>query len=288
MTTTALISGASSGIGREMALLLANDGYDVVLVARRLPLLEQLATEIENTTGQRAVALRADLSEPAGATELADQLHARKLHIDYLVNNAGVTLEGRYLDNTWEAQRAFVQLMALSPAELTHRLLPPMLERGHGAVLNVASLGAFWPAFPGITLYAGAKSFLVRMTNTLAVEYANSGVTFSVICPFTTRTAFLDGETIAPIVAKMPGFMVQSPRRVAAVGLRAVEQHKVIAHTSRLNHLLATLLTTLPVRLVNRALVAYLSLGRDDLHITAGSRRPQGPISQPGSDDLQA
>jgi len=270
---TALITGASSGIGREIALLLARDGYDVVLTARRLPLLEELAAEIEHKGGRRAHAIRSDLAEPAGATKLAEELDAQGLQIDYLVNNAGVTLEGRYLDNDWEAQRAFVQLMSLSPAELTHRLLPGMLDRGHGAVLNVASLGAFWPAFPGISLYAGAKSFLVRMTNTLSVEYAGSGVTFSVVCPFTTRTAFLDGETIAPIVDKMPQFMVQSPKHVAQVGLRAVKKRKTIAHTSPLNHALATVLTVLPAGLVNRALVAYMSLGRDDLrHERPGTR----------------
>src|SRR3546814_18077276 len=80
-----------------------------------------------------------------------------------------------------------------------------------GKVLNIASLGAFWPSFPGITLYAGAKSFLVRMTNTLAVEYVGSGVTFTVLCPFTTRTAFIDTPNTRGIVEKMPGFMNQTP-----------------------------------------------------------------------------
>ncbi|EHB45311.1 short-chain dehydrogenase/reductase SDR [Mycolicibacterium rhodesiae JS60] len=262
---TALITGASSGIGLEIAWLLARDGYDLVLAARRLSMLEEHASAIEQATGQNVVPLRSDLSEPDGASKLIDEIRARELHIDYLVNNAGVTLEGRYLDNGWDAQRAFVQLMSLTPAELTHRLLPAMLERGSGVVLTVASLGAFWPAFPGISLYAGAKSFLVRMTNTLAVEYARSGVTFTVICPFTTRTAFLDGPTIAPIVGKMPKFMVQSPELVARIGVAAVRQGKTVVHTSLLNRVLAATLTVLPSPLVNRALVRFMSLGRDDL-----------------------
>jgi short-subunit dehydrogenase len=264
-TKTALVTGASSGIGREIALLLAGGGYDVVLAARRLPLLEELGGQIEHGTGQRVTVIRSDLAAPAGATDLIDELRSRGLRIDYLVNNAGVTVEGRYLDNEWEAHRAFVQLMSLSPAELTHFVLPGMLERGHGTVLNVASLGAFWPAFPGISLYAGAKSFLVRMTNTLSVEYAGCGVRFTVVCPFTTRTAFLDGATIAPIAEKMPRFMIQSPRHVAQRGIAAAERGTTVAHTSVLNHTLATLLTVLPAKLVNRALVAYMSLGRDDL-----------------------
>ncbi|TAM70245.1 SDR family NAD(P)-dependent oxidoreductase [Mycobacterium sp.] len=262
---TALVTGASSGIGLEIAWLLARDGYDLVLAARRLPLLEQHAAAITEATGQTVIPLRSDLAEPDGASTLVDAIQARNLRIDYLVNNAGVTLEGRYLDNDWESQRAFVQLMSLSPAELTHRLLPAMVDRGHGAILNVASLGAFWPAFPGITLYAGAKSFLVRLTNTLAVEYARTGVTFTVICPFTTRTAFLDGATIAPIAEKMPKFMIQSPELVARIGVESVRQGKTLVHTSILNRVLAGVLTVLPVPIVNRGLVKYMSLGRDDL-----------------------
>lgn len=262
---TALITGASSGIGEQIARLLARDGFDVVLTARRLPLLENLAADIERSTGQKAIAIRSDLSEPSGATKLVDDLTARELRIDYLVNNAGVALEGLFLEHDWEAQRAFTQLMSLSPAELTHRLLPGMLERGRGAVLNIASLGAFWPAFPGISLYAGAKSFLVRMTNTLAAEYPNSGVTFTVVCPFTTRTAFLDGPTSAPIVEKMPKFMVQTPEHVARVSVDAVRRGKTVAHTSLLNHAMAVLLTVAPTRLVIRGLIAYMAMGRDDL-----------------------
>jgi uncharacterized protein len=262
---TALVTGASSGIGLEIAWLLARDGYDLVLAARRLPLLEEHAAAITEQTGRTVIPLRSDLAEPDGASKLLHELQARNLHIDYLVNNAGVTVEGRYLDNEWEAQRAFMQLMSLTPAELTHRLLPPMLERGHGAVLTVASLGAFWPAFPGISLYAGAKSFLVRLTNTLAVEYAGTGVTFTVVCPFATRTAFLDGPTIAPIAEKMPKFMVQSPELVARIGVDSVRHGKTIVHTSALNRVLAFLLTAMPGSLVNRALVKFMSLGRDDL-----------------------
>src|SRR3546814_5852579 len=92
-----------------------------------------------------------------------------------------------------------------------------MLRAKGGKGLNIASLGAFWPSFPGITLYAGAKSFLVRMTNTLAVEYVGSGVTFTVLCPFTTRTAFIDTPNTRGIVEKMPGFMIQSPEAVARI-----------------------------------------------------------------------
>src|SRR3546814_868863 len=199
----ALVTGASSGIGRSLAMQLAERGHDLVLTARRLPLLEEAAEEIGKATGAQCVAIRSDLSDVDGAQQLIAEIRRRNLRVSYLVNNAGVTVEGRFLDHAWEQQRAFVQLMSTSPAELIHAFLPEMLKAKSGKVLNIASLGAFWPSFPGITLYAGAKSFLVRMTNTLAVEYVGSGVTFTVLCPFTTRTAFIDTPNTRGIVEKM-------------------------------------------------------------------------------------
>lgn len=257
----ALVTGASSGIGRSLAAQLAGRGYDLVLTARRLPLLEEAAREIGQASGARCIAIRSDLSAVDGAQALVAEIRSRGLQVHYLVNNAGVTVEGRFLDHAWESQRAFVQLMSTAPAELIHAFLPDMLAAGSGKILNVASLGAFWPCFPGITLYAGAKSFLVRLTSTLAIEYPDSGVTFTVLCPFTTRTAFIDTPNTRGIVERMPDFMIQSADTVARIGIEAVEKKKVIAHTSALNHALAILLTVLPPRLIGAGIVRFLALG---------------------------
>ena len=256
----ALVTGASSGIGRALADLLARQGYDLVLTARRMPLLEEAAREISEASGVRCTPIRSDLSAPDGAQALISEVRRRELRVDYLVNNAGVTVEGRFLDHAWDEQRAFVQLMSTSPAELIHAFLPDMLAARNGKVLNIASLGAFWPSFPGVTLYAGAKSFLVRMTNTLAIEYAGTGVSFTVLCPFTTRTAFIDTPNTRGIVEKMPGFMIQSAETVARIGIEAVDKKKIIAHTSALNHALAILLTVLPPRLISAGIVRFLAL----------------------------
>lgn len=260
----ALVTGASSGIGRSIAGLLAADGYDLVLSARRTALLEEAAQSIARETGARCTVITADLGTEDGVGHLIAEVRAQGLHIDYLVNNAGVTVEGRFLDHDWERQRAFVQLMSTSPARLIHALLPDMLAAGRGKVLNVASLGAFWPCFPGITLYAGAKSFLVRLTHTLAVEYRGSGVSFTVLCPFTTRTAFIDTPNTRGIVEKMPGFMIQSPETVARIGLAAVAKGRVVAHTSVLNHILAVLLTILPPRLIAAGIARFMALGNPE------------------------
>lgn len=257
----ALVTGASSGIGRAIAFLLARRGYDLVITARRLLLLEDVAREIEQAVGVRCIPIRSDLSTVNGAQALIADIRNRQLSVHYLVNNAGVTVEGQFLDHEWESHRALVQLMSTAPAELIHAFLPDMLAAKSGKILNIASLGAFWPAFPGITLYAGAKSALVRLTNTLAIEYVGSGVGFTVLCPFTTRTAFIDTPGTRGIVEKMPKFMIQSPEAVAQIGIDAVDKGKIIAHTSVLNHSLAILLTVLPPKLIGGGIVRFMSLG---------------------------
>src|SRR3546814_19305940 len=123
-------------------------------------------------------------SDVCSSDLLIAEIRRRNLRVSYLVNNAGVTVEGRFLDHAWEQQRAFVQLMSTSPAELIHAFLPEMLKAKSGTLLNIASLGAFWPRFPGITLYAGAKPFLGRMTNTPAVHSVGPAATSPCLFPF--------------------------------------------------------------------------------------------------------
>lgn len=261
----ALVTGASSGIGAELARQLGAQGRDLVLAARRREPMEQLAAELERLHGIRVRVFTADLSVPGSGRALHEQITGAGLWVDFLVNNAGATLEGRYLDHSTEAQSGSVQLLAATPAELVHLCLPAMLEAGRGGVLNVSSLGAYWPCFPGISVYAGCKWFLVNLTRTLAAEYRGSGVKFSAVVPFTTRTAFLDTPTNREIVGRMPAFMIQAPEEVARIALEGVEAGHVVQHTSPLNRVLAGMLRLAPASLVGRAIVAFMSIGRDDL-----------------------
>lgn len=261
----ALVTGASSGIGRELARQLAAAGHDVALAARRVPLLEELAAEVRRDHGVEAFVVASDLGLPGAGKDLHGRLVAEGLEVAFLVNNAGGTLEGRYLDFTTDEQTGVLNLLAVNPAELVHACLPAMLAAGRGRVLNVSSLGAYWPCFPGISLYAGAKALLVNLTRTLAAEYRGQGVTFSVTVPFTTDTAFLDTPTNRRIVDRMPRFMVQTPEEVARLSLEGAARGAVVVHSSALNRAIAGLLKTLPPALVGRAIVAFMSLGRDDL-----------------------
>lgn len=265
MTDAALVTGASSGIGRELAKQLAGQGRNLALAARRVELMEELARELETVHGIRAHVFASDLTRPDAARRLFEEITGAGLRIDYLVNNAGATLEGRYLDHSADAQRGNITLMALAPAELIHLCLPSMLEAGEGRVLNIGSLGAYWPCFPGISSYAGSKWLVLNLTRTLALEYAGEGVRFSICVPFTTDTAFLDTPTNREIVGRMPKFMIQSPETVARIALRGVEVGNIVQHTSMLNRTLAGMLKVLPATFVGKAIVRYMSIGREDL-----------------------
>ena len=168
---TALVTGASAGIGKAFAALLAERGYDLALTARRADRLAAVAAELSRH-GTQVHVLPADLADPAAPAALCEALGRRGLAIDVLVNNAGYGVPGRYVRSSWQQQADFLQVLVVAVAELTHRLLPPMIERRWGRVVQIASLAALVPAAPGHTLYAASKAFLVKFTEALAREVA--------------------------------------------------------------------------------------------------------------------
>lgn len=185
---TALITGASSGIGRSLTELLAAKGYDVVPVARRRERLDTLAEDIEGHWQVSARPIIADLADPDSVSHIVTELRRRHTHIDVLVNNAGYTLGGRFAETTWDDQERFLRVLALAPTELTHRLLPGMVERRWGRILNVASISALAPSSPQSVLYCASKSLLHKLTEGLAIENAKHNVTCTVSMPGFTAT----------------------------------------------------------------------------------------------------
>ena len=214
----ALVTGASSGIGREFARMLAEKGYDVVLVARRAQRLAELAAELEGRHRVRCLVVPMDLAQ----ADAPDRIHAAVMQagweLDVLVNNAGVTPDARFLDRPWEWQAGVVSVMATGPLHLVHVFLPGMLARRHGYVINVSSAGAWYPSTPTQTLYGATKAFLLRATQTLADEYPDSGVSFTTVCPGVTRTEILDLPMSAKAVKGLPPMLIDSPRKVADRG----------------------------------------------------------------------
>jgi uncharacterized protein len=184
---TALITGASSGIGAELAKLCAADGYDVVVVARQRAALEDLAFSLSQSHGIAARAVIADLADPTAARAVFDSAGA----IDILINNAGFGLRGAYAETDWETEERMIQVNITALAQLTKLYLPGMVARRSGRILNVASTAAFVPG-PFMAMYYATKAFVFSFSLAVANELRGTGVTLTVLCPGPTRTNFFE------------------------------------------------------------------------------------------------
>lgn len=228
MTATALVTGASSGIGEALARCFAADGHRLVLVARSADKLAALAATFEREHGVSAIALPADLARPGAAARLAASLRRRRIAIDVLVNNAGVLEHGAFA--AMSAAR-LQELVALNVAGLTDMLaqfLPAMVERRRGRVLNVASIAAFQPV-PGLATYAATKAYVLSLTESLAEELRGSGVTATALCPGITATQMLSHAVAAnDHLAQLPRALIGDVGEVAAEGYRACMNGDVI------------------------------------------------------------
>jgi short-subunit dehydrogenase len=228
VTATALVTGASSGIGEALAGCFAGGGHRLVLVARSADKLAVLAARLESEQGVPVTVLPADLAVPGAAGRLAATLRRRKLAIDVLVNNAGVLEHGAFAGM---APRRAQELVALNVAGLTDMLshfVPPMVARRRGRVLNVASIAAFQPV-PGLAAYAATKAYVLSLTESLAEELRGSGVTATALCPGITATHMLTSaiETNAQL-ARLPRVLIGDVDAVAAEGYRACLAGEVI------------------------------------------------------------
>jgi short-subunit dehydrogenase len=196
--TTTLITGASSGIGRAFAERIAADGGDLVLVARRAEALTTLAGALADAHGIRAHAVAHDLDAPGAATTLAERLRADGLRIDALINNAGLGIHGDLTTQSFAAVTTQIAVNVTSLTELTALLLPGMLERRRGAVINVASTAAFQP-LPHMSVYGATKAYVLSFSRALWRETRGTGVDVMAICPGATATSFftIAGEDAA-------------------------------------------------------------------------------------------
>jgi short-subunit dehydrogenase len=247
----ALVTGASAGIGEAFARVLAERGYGIVLTARRRDRLEALANELSTKYGVGLHVIPADLADAKATDRLVGELATRQLKIDFLVNNAGYGVPGRYCGTTWQQQRDFLQVMVVAVAELTHGLLPAMLERGWGRIINVASLAGMLPGVAGHTLYAGSKAFVIKFSESLAQETAGSGVHVSASRPGFTYSEFHDVTGTREQVSQMPKFMWLDADTVARDSCDAVMRNVPVYVTGRVNRSLARLARLLPDRVVN-------------------------------------
>lgn len=218
-----LVTGASSGIGAEYSRALRARGESVVLVARRRERLDALAAELGGEP--QAIAIACDLSTTGAAARLQDQLAARGLVVDGLVNSAGLGRTGPFASQPPEAIAAMCDVNVRALVELTRAFLPPMIERRRGRVVNVASNAAFQP-IPNLAVYAATKSFVLSFTEALGEELRGTDIQVQALCPGITETEFLDvSETHASLrVRKMP---TMTPRQVVEASLAGLESGRL-------------------------------------------------------------
>jgi uncharacterized protein len=247
---TALVTGASSGIGKAFAELLAAKGYALVLTARRRDRLDQLARQLTAQHGVAAHVIVADLAEPDASARIADAVRAQGLHIDFLVNNAGYGVPGSYLNVAWLDHQRFIQIMMTAVCDLTYRLLPPMLERGWGRVINVASVAGMVPAPAGHTLYGASKAFVIRFSEALASESAPKGVNVTALCPGFTYSEFHDVTGTREKMKSMPALFWLNADDVVREGYEAVMRGNSVVVNGRIYRLLIWLIGVAPRRLV--------------------------------------
>lgn len=250
----ALVTGASAGIGAEFCRQLAARGYHVVLLARREERLLELSESLHAEYGVQCRTLPLDLSQPHASSHVADWLKETGIPIEFLVNNAGFGVVGAYNDVDWETHDTFLKVMLNSVCELTWRLLPGMQERGKGYVVNVASVAGLIPGAARNTLYGATKSFLVKFSESLAMENAQTGVNVSALCPGFTYSEFHDVMNVRDQVSKMPGYMWMESSEVVTYGIEAVLSNppRIVAVPGRVNRLIAMMMRKLPLAATQR------------------------------------
>ena len=245
MPGIALVTGASAGLGEEFARQLAAEGRRLVLVARRKERLDELAAEIGNA---RAVVM--DLSEPGAAALLMADIGAQGETVELLVNNAGFGLAGRFAELDGKRQREMIDLNCGALAELAHAVLPGMIARKSGGILNVASTAAFQPG-PGMAVYFATKAFVLSLSEALHDEAKRHGVKVSCLCPGPTRTEF---RSVSGFDPKGPaGKLSADAASVVRAGLKGLERNQAVVVPGLSNKMVAQLHRLFPRAIMRRA-----------------------------------
>ncbi|HEY8003820.1 MAG TPA: SDR family NAD(P)-dependent oxidoreductase [Phenylobacterium sp.] len=257
----ALVTGASAGIGAAFARAYAARGHDLALVARRADRLEALAAELSAAHGVEAFAVPADLAEFEAQARVLAAVAARGRVVDVLVNNAGFSIAQSFVGVPWARQRAFLMTLVVNACGLAYGVIPGMVERGRGEIVNVGSLAAFAPGVAGHSLYPGAKSLSVKWSQSLAAELKGTGVKVTVTCPGFTLTEFAEANGTKAVMDEAPRRFFQTAEQVVAQTLAALDRGQVVVVPGLHNKLAAAVLRYVPepllIAILTRASAKY-------------------------------
>ncbi|WP_018564658.1 SDR family NAD(P)-dependent oxidoreductase [Streptomyces sp. PsTaAH-124] len=246
--STALVTGASSGLGTEFAAQLAARGHDLVLVARSRDRLEEVAAELARVHGVKTHVVVQDLARPDAGRQVARELADRGIRVDLLVNNAGFGTGGRFEEIEPERDHDLLMVNVVALVDLTHALLPGMLERGTGAVLNVGSTAGYQPS-PYLSVYSASKTFVLNFSMALREEVRGRGVRVTALCPGPVETRFF--EVLGTRDAAVAGSFT-TPEPVVRAALAALDRNRAYVTPGLGNALMAHLTPRRPRTLVAR------------------------------------
>lgn len=233
---TVLITGASSGIGLELAKVFASEGYRLVLVARNGAKLEEIKKNLIHDHSVFVEVIAKDLSLPESPRQIFDELEQRSIPVDVLVNNAGIGTFGSFAQLPLASQQELLRLNILSLTEMTHLFLKPMIERKMGKILNVASIAAFQPG-PLMAAYYASKAYVLSFSEALRNELSKSGVSVTTLCPGPTETGFQKRAGMSQ--SKLFKRHVMTAGEVAQIGYRGLLKNKAVVIPGLQNKLMA-------------------------------------------------
>ncbi len=234
MTRTALITGASAGLGVEFAKQLAARGINLLLVARRAERLADVAKNLVEDHGVEVHCFSADLSIPSAPAEIATFAKKEGIQVDYLINNAGSAGPHLLEETEWQPQADFLELMMISVTQMCHHFIPAMRERGFGRVINIASFAGRLARGGAGCHYGPSKAYVIALSEELALDLSGTGVNVSVLCPGFTHTDFHETADLVEMKADLPGFMWYNADTVVRDGIEAVEKGRAIMISGRL------------------------------------------------------
>lgn len=249
---TALITGASNGIGLEFAKIHAEKGGNLVLVARSIDKLQSLKTELENKYKISVEIIGKDLGKPNAVQEIYDEVKSKKLKIDYLLNNAGIGTFGNFHENDWKQEEQMINLNVTALSHLCHLFLQDFVAQKSGKILNVASTAAFQPG-PIMAVYFATKAYVLHFSEAINEEVKKHGVTVTALCPGATDSNFFNAADMHES-ALVKGKKLPSSREVAEYGYNAMLKGKPVVIHGTFNYLLAN-----SVRFAPRNLIVKIS-----------------------------
>jgi hypothetical protein len=259
MYKTALVTGAASGLGFELALLLAKDNYNLYLIDIDAGNLKSAQEEIKSISKASVFTVVKDLSKPNSALEIVNEL---KHPIDILINNAGFGLFGAFYETNWEREAQMLHLHVITTTHLTKLILKGMMERGSGKILNVSSLAAFQPG-PLMALYYASKAYILSFSEAIANELKDTGITVTALCPGQTNTSFQDVVSNSTSENKI-NFNMAEAKDVALYGYMAMHKGKTLAIPGVINKFLSKLHRFVSRKMATRIVRKIQEKNRED------------------------